>query len=294
MFGLDFNLFNNNYYIYERLLVLLFSLIPSLILIFFVLYSDRKSKEPVKNIVLCLLSGFLTISLSLFFELKANTIFSNSVVLTYVNAFIEEFCKLSIFLLFIFDNRYYDDLYDGIVYMALIGLSFAGLENIMYAFSENTVTDSITLALLRDFTTIPLHVSCAIVIGYFMSLCSFSKKKDKKIINFILAILLSLLIHGTYNNLMSFFSYINTENGAIGLLFVVIPLLLIMVGIILLAIKLVKKSRNLNKCFMKENIYDMKHQYLMNYDEYVCSTQKEKREKLSKYNIFERGDNNAS
>ena len=91
--------------------------------------------------------------------------FSNSVILTYVWGFIEELSKIAIFFLFIFDNKHYDDIYDGVVYMTLIALSFAGLENIMYAFSENTVSESISLALMRDFTPIPLPVICGVVIG---------------------------------------------------------------------------------------------------------------------------------
>ena len=49
----NFDLFNNYYYFYERLIVLLFSLVPSLLLVGFVLYTDRKRKEPSKNIKIC-------------------------------------------------------------------------------------------------------------------------------------------------------------------------------------------------------------------------------------------------
>ena len=56
----NFDLFNNYYYFYERLVVLLFSLVPALLLVGFVLYTDRKRKEPSKNIIICLLSGFLS------------------------------------------------------------------------------------------------------------------------------------------------------------------------------------------------------------------------------------------
>ena len=80
----DFNLFNNYYYFYERLIVILFSLVPSLILTFFVLYSDRKSKEPTRNILLCLLSGILTISLANYFEGLVMPYFSNNILLPFL------------------------------------------------------------------------------------------------------------------------------------------------------------------------------------------------------------------
>ena len=68
MFGLEFNLFNNEYFIYERLIVLIASLIPSILLLIIALYTDRKSKEPMKNILICLGSGILTIALSKYLE----------------------------------------------------------------------------------------------------------------------------------------------------------------------------------------------------------------------------------
>lgn len=275
----DFNLFNNYYYFYERLVVLLFSLVPTLLLVGFVLYTDRKSREPSKNIIICLLSGILTVALAGYLEELVMPYFSNSVILTYVWGFIEELSKMAIFFLFIFDNKHYDDIYDGVVYMTLIALSFAGLENIMYAFSESTVSESISLALMRDFTTIPLHVICGVVIGYFVSLGNFSKDKTKKYINFLLAILISSLIHGTYNNLMSFLGKINVNynNSIEVLLLQALPLILIMIGLFIIAIKFSKKAIILDKIYIENASYDKKYNYLMTYSEYLDSNDRRKR-----------------
>lgn len=275
----DFNLFNNYYYFYERLVVLLFSLVPTLLLVGFVLYTDRKSREPSKNIIICLLSGILTVALAGYLEELVMPYFSNSVILTYVWGFIEELSKIAIFFLFIFDNKHYDDIYDGVVYMTLIALSFAGLENIMYAFSENTVSESISLALMRDFTTIPLHVICGIVIGYFVSLGNFSKDKAKKYINFLLAIFIPSLIHGTYNNLMSFLGKINVNynNSIEVLLLQALPLIIIMIVLFIIAIKFSKKAVMLNKIYIENASYDKKYNYLMTYSEYIDSNDRRKR-----------------
>lgn len=278
----DFNLFNNYYYFYERLLVLIFSLVPTLLLVAFVLYTDRKSREPVKNVVLCLLSGILTISVAGYFENLVMPYFSNNTILTFIWAFIEELSKIAIFFLFIFDNKHYDDIYDGIVYMMLIALSFAGLENIMYAFSESTINDSISLALMRDFTTVPLHVICGIVIGYFMSLGSFSKSKDKKIINFSLAIVVPSLIHGSFNFLMNFLGNLKIDynNSIQVLLFEILPLLVIMISLFYLAAKVSKKALSLNKTFISNEQYDKKHNYLMTNEEYLYSSIRTRRIKM--------------
>ena len=289
----NFDLFNNYYYFYERLIVLLFSLVPTLILVGVVLYSDRKSKEPIKNIVICLLSGILTISLAGYLEELVMPYFSNSVFLTYVWAFIEELSKMVIFFLFVFDNKHYDDIYDGIVYMMLIALSFAGLENIMYAFSESTISNSISLALMRDFTTIPLHVICGIVIGYFVSLGNFSKDKTKKYINFILAIVIATFIHGTFNNLMSLLGSlnINYNNRLQVLLLQLLPLVLIMVALFIVAVKFTRKCVFLNNIYLENGNYDKKYNFLMNYSEYIESSVRTKRMNLYNKITFNKKEN---
>lgn len=281
-FGLNFNLFNNYYYIYERLIVIFASLFPSLLLVAFVLYTDRKRKEPVKNIIICLLSGILTVSLAGYLEELVAPFFASNTVLTYLWAGLEEISKMAIFFLFIFDNKHYDDIYDGVVYMTLIALSFAGLENLLYAFSESTVSDSISLAIMRDFTTIPLHVICGIVIGYLLSLASFSKDKGKKTLNMLYAVLFSTLIHGTYNFLMGVLGdvRVNYNNKVEVLLFQTLPLLIIIAVLFVIAVKVIKKAVYLDNIYVENKGYDEKHKYLMTYDEYIESSAMKNRMKM--------------
>ena len=273
MIKLNFDLFNNEYLLYERLIVLLVSLIPSLILVGVTLYSDRKSREPNKNILICLFSGVFTISLARFFEQFIAPYISNDISLTYIWAMIEELSKILIFYLFIFDNKYYDDIYDGPVYMAIIALSFAGLENLMYAFSESTIDKSVSLALMRDLTTIPLHVICGVVIGYFLSLGNFSKSKKKKYGNMTLAVIFASIIHGTYNNFMSFLGNINVDysNTLMVLFLVVIPLVVIICALFYIALLFIKKTVIINNTYINNGIYPKKWAYLMTQEEYIKS-----------------------
>lgn len=281
-FKFEFNLFNDSYYFYERLLVLAASLIPTIILACFILYTDKKNKEPIKNIIICLLSGILTTALASYLEGVVAKFITNEVLLTYVWALIEELSKIAIFFMFIFDNKYYDEIYDSIVYMTLIALSFAGVENIMYAFSESTVSNSIGLALMRDFTTIPLHVICGVIIAYYLSLGNFSKNKNKKIKNFFLAGLIAALVHGTFNLLMTIISSLSSGNKTfLGVFFFqTLPLLLIIIGLFYLAIKFSKRTLKLNEIFLSNGTYDKKYDYLMNYDEFANSYSKNKRDKM--------------
>ena len=276
--SLDFNFFNNYYYFYERLVILLFSLVPSLLLVWFVLYTDRKNKESKKNIIICLLSGILTTALASYFENLVSSYFSNNIFLIYVWALIEELSKMAIFFLFIFDNKYYDDIYDGLVYMSLIALSFAGIENVMYAFSESTISSSISLSLMRDLTTIPLHVICGIIIGYFLSLGTFSKKKDKRFLNFFYAALYAMIVHGTFNLLMTVLGNINVPNNSLHIfMFQLLPILLIMISLFYIAVKFIKKIVKLNYIYINDKTYEDKYNYLMNYNEYINSNDRKRR-----------------
>lgn len=289
----DFNFFNDYYYFYERLVVLLFSLVPSLLLVWFVLYTDRKSKEPKRNIILCLISGFMTTTLAGYLESLVEPYFSNSTVLTYVWAMIEELSKMFIFFLFIFDNRHYDDIYDGLVYMTLIALAFAGVENVMYAFSESTISSSISLSLMRDLTTVPLHVICGIIIGCFLSLGTFSKKRSKRWLNFFNAILYSTLIHGTFNISMVFLGKIDVDyNNSLQLfLFQFTPILLIMICLFFVAIRFVKLVVKLDNIYINDLKYEEKYNYLMNYSEYLDSDVRKKRLYLNdKKNLMKKLD----
>ena len=264
---------------------------PTLLLIAFVLYTDRQSKEPTKNVLICILSGILTISLSGFFEQLFMPYFANNTILTYVFAFIEEMSKVSIFFLFILHSKYYDDIYDGIVYMALIALSFAGLENLMYAFSESTVPDSINLAIMRDLTTIPLHVISGIVIGYFLSLGNFAKDKLKKYKNIIVGILLGSIIHGTFNLLMNILGSIDVNNSSKLIIFITqaLPLVLIMLSLFLIVYVVTLKTVYLNEIYLNNDKYDGKHSYLMIKSEYFDSEQRKRR--INIYNIFSKSRN---
>lgn len=288
----DFNLFNNYYYFYERLLVIAFSLIPTLLLVWFILKTDKKSKEPKKNIIICLLSGILTIALAGYFEELVMPFIANKTLLIYVWALIEELSKIAIFFLFIIDNKHYDDIYDGLVYMSIIALSFAGLENIMYAFSESTISNSISLALMRDFTTIPLHVICGIVIGYFISLGYFSKDKKKRTRNFLLAVLIPSIIHGTFNFVMNFLGNIKIDynNSMQVFLFEMIPLLIVMIVLFYIAYKSSRKIVLLNRIYENNGEYEKEYNYLMTKEEYRESDYGKRRIEMNNKTSFKRKD----
>lgn len=259
--------------IFQLLSVLGICLIPTIVLIFLILYSDRKSKEPFHLILICIFSGIFTICLSLLISQIVLPCFNNfSIYLTdktfnlikiIILAIIEEYSKLFVLYLFISKNKAFDDIYDGFVYSAIIALSFATTETLMYVFNEIDIYSMGSLAILRDFTTIPLHLVCGIIMGYYMALFRFSKTKVKKIKNFLISMFLPVVIHVIYNSFFTFtISSIKNPNKLL------IILILFLLSIYLIGILFIKKTRYINKLFMSKNKYPNKYAYLMNKEEF--------------------------
>lgn len=257
--------------IIEIITVLAISLIPSLVMVFLILYSDRKSSEPFLLILICIFSGIFTICLSL---LISNIILPNISILSNIIskfdlfkivllAIIEEYSKLLVLYLFISRNKNYDDIYDGFVYSSLIALSFAVFETLMYVFNEPDLYQMESLALLRDFTTIPLHLVCGIIMGYFVSLEKFSKSKKYKFIKLLEAMIIPVIVHASYN---SFFTF--TLNALKNSNKFVILLIIFLLSIYVLGILFIKKIKEVNSMFINKKEYPKEYNYLMTKDEY--------------------------
>lgn len=274
-----------NLNLFNVLFVLCLSLIPTLIMLGLILYSDRKSKEPLLMIAVCVFSGFLTISLALFIQnflmnsikfLDTSQIFSiHSGLKIFLLSASEEYCKLLILYVFISHTKSFDDIYDGFVYSAIIALSFAGIETVMYVFKETTFTGMSALALARSFTSIPLHLVCGIIMGYYIALEKFSKKKRYKILELLKSLAIPVIIHAGYNMLLTFIPLYTRDNNIIQLSIVLFIISIYTIGFIF-----VKKNLKLNESFIKNKKYPDKYNFLMNKREF----NKKMKKKLKKNN----------
>lgn len=267
--------------LFNILFILGISLIPSIIMLGIILYSDRKSKEPISLILLCTISGFFTITLSLFIQnYILNTlnlvhteqlISIQSGLRIFVLSSIEEYCKLFILYFFFSRLKSFDDIYDGFVYSAIIALSFAAIETVMYVFKEVTMIDQSALALTRTFTAIPLHLVCGIVMGYYIALEKFSKKKKYKILELIKSITLPIIIHSIYNIILTFVP-VYTTNTTIIQIFIISYI----VSIYIIGILYIKKNKKLNELFIKNRKYPDKYKFLMHKPEFIKKLKKRK------------------
>ena len=266
----------------KLIIVLLLTILPSVLIFSLILYSDRKSKEPLLLILICIFSGAFTICFSLIVDkllLKYNLVIGNQIASiqgynlfrVFIFATVEETCKMLVLLLFLYRNRNYDDIFDGFVYASIIALSFSLVETILYVLKENSFSDMSSLALLRNFTSIPLHVVCGIVMGYFISLCKFAKVKRKKIRNIILAIITPIFIHTIYN-LFFEISYVASsadDNSKSILVIILFVLSIYFVGIVFIL-----KTNLLNKIYVSNGVYPRRKNYLMTKNEFIIRESK--------------------
>jgi RsiW-degrading membrane proteinase PrsW (M82 family) len=109
-------------------------------------------------------------------------------------SFTEELFKFIALIIFPYRQAFFNDPMDGIVYSVMIGMGFATLENLLYAFQFDIPTTA-----LRGLTAVPVHAICATTMGYYVSKAKFST--DPKKTNLLLAYGLgaSILVHGLYD-----------------------------------------------------------------------------------------------
>lgn len=186
--------------------LILLGILPSFIIAFIIYNTDKKEKEPIKELIKAFFMGVLAILLTLAISLvlKIGTVDANSdslIRILYISfieiALVEELCKWFCGHMFLRQNKDFNYMFDGIVYYVFVALGFATVENILYIINGN-----VTVAIIRAITTVPAHAFFGATIGYFYSVAKREEikgNKKKKNINILLSLLVPILLHGFYD-----------------------------------------------------------------------------------------------
>lgn len=201
------------------------AIIPGLLLIIYVYRKDKVEKEPlgliirilIYGVISCIAAGFLEQLESQFLPQYPQGSVEYAVQTSFcMAALVEETVKFLAMRLGSWRYPGFNYRFDGIVYGVSAAVGFAVYENVMYVAMYGLQT-----AIVRAFTAIPLHAFCGVFMGVMYS---YSKKASilgqggKCVMYTIFALLLPMLIHGTYDT----FAFLG-ERGTIPLLvFVVI------------------------------------------------------------------------
>ena len=183
--------------------LLLVTILPSILIILFFVYSD-KFREPRGQILKVFIYGILITIPAYFFNTYLNAFWYNNfrvsegLIGSFLTAApVEEGLKLSILYFFVYKMKDFNEPIDGIVYGVTASLGFATLENFYYVYilADYFQTSSMSLAVARSFSAVPAHAVFGVFMGYFFMRYSFIKKRD----NLFFAFIIPFVLHGCYN-----------------------------------------------------------------------------------------------
>ena len=212
------------------------AIIPGLLIIIYVYKKDKVEKEPLSLIIRIIFFGVLSCIAAGYIEMFESQFLPQYPQGSVEYALTTSFCMAALveeivkFLAMRFGSWKYQGFnyrFDGIVYGVSSAVGFAVYENINYVAMYGFQT-----AVVRAFTAIPLHAFCGVFMGVIYS---YSKKasilgrKRASAGYTLLALLLPMLIHGTYDT----FAFLG-ERGTV-------PLLIFVVILYIAAISTIKR-----------------------------------------------------
>jgi protease PrsW len=182
--------------------VLLVALGPALLILTYIYFRDKYEKEPILLLVRGFAAGALILIPVLLFEVQTGKVSANfpSMLKAAWDGFIvasatEEILKfLAVYYLF-WNNRNFNEKFDGIVYAVSVSLGFAALENFFYIYQGTLGT-----GLLRAFTAVPAHAIFGIIMGYYLGMARFRPFRKSGYI--AMAVIMPWFFHGLYDFLL--------------------------------------------------------------------------------------------
>lgn len=179
---------------------------PGVAIAVYIYYADKWDPEPKSLVIKCFLLGALACfpaglyeeGFQIFFGLEeifkddAEYLFWQIAFYAFFGvALAEEFCKFLFIKAFIFDERDFNEPFDGIVYGGIVGCGYATMENLLYVFQGGY-----NVGITRMLTAVPSHAFEGIILGYFIGKAKFSPDPVKHL---TLGVVLVIVLHGIYD-----------------------------------------------------------------------------------------------
>jgi len=182
------------------------ALIPVVILISYVYFHDKHEREPIPMLAWAFVLGiFSVIPTFLFYagwEYLGFDDFGEMPLYTLFYAFIvvalsEEGAKYLMMRGFLYKRKAFNEPYDGIMYMVMIGMGFAAVENLLYVFGQPGYGESLAVGGWRAVTAIPAHGAFAVMMGFFAGKAKYSSRGAGILL--LTGLGLAVLFHGAYD-----------------------------------------------------------------------------------------------
>ena len=184
------------------------ALAPGAAIMIYIYLRDKHEREPLGLLAISFLYGGLSTILTLFISWPVNAWIltkEDDVAHQFFNAFfkvalVEEFSKFFFVRFILFNNKNFNEPFDGIVYAVMVGMGFATFENVLYVYQYGLAT-----GVLRMFTAVPAHATFAIIMGFFLGKAKFA---HRKVFYFsIISLISAAIFHGSYDYFL-FISFI--------------------------------------------------------------------------------------
>lgn len=206
------------------------AILPGVLLLAYILWTDRKNSEPWKLIVKGVVCGFISLGiLRLFWRYMPDyftwarvqdTILEKIRCAFLYAAIPEEMAKLIMLWVVVSRNTFYNEPRDGIVYAVCVGLGFATLENVGYVSGYENWGK---VAFARAILSVPAHYLCAVLMGYYYANARFWPSRGvRRFWQLVRIILIPVLIHGTFDSMAFVISWNQMALYVFALIFLIL------------------------------------------------------------------------
>jgi RsiW-degrading membrane proteinase PrsW (M82 family) len=157
----------------------LLALAPGVAIMVYVYLKDKHEREPLSLLFISFLYGIASTLVTLILSIPVHALIvtdESQLYDQFINAFvkvslIEEFSKFIFIRYILFNNRNFNEPFDGIVYAIMVSMGFATFENVLYVLDGGYAT-----GFLRMFTAVPAHATFGILMGFYLGRAKFSKQ----------------------------------------------------------------------------------------------------------------------
>jgi len=179
--------------------VLIASLAPVIIILFYIYLRDKYDKEPLWLLVKLMAAGMLVvIPVALVEKILVGLmpplgrVGSAAYHAFVVAGMSEEGLKFVVLYLLVWNHPRFNEKFDGIVYAVFVALGFAAIENVMYVIQSGYQT-----ALVRALTAVPAHALFGVTMGYYLGIAHMYEELRSSYLQ--RAVVLPIILHGIYD-----------------------------------------------------------------------------------------------
>ena len=218
-------------------------LIPALFWVWFWLREDSEKPEPYFLIAISFIAGMAVVPMALPLQKIALELYTGPHIMI-VWVIVEELLKYAVALAIIFWNREVDEPIDMVIYMIVVALGFAALENALFIFNPLALGSYLDSALTGGFRFLGatlLHVLASGTVGVFIAL-AYYRTKLVQVIAGTAGLFIAIVLHALFN-----FFIMDASGGRILMIFLFVWMGIIILFLLFEKIKLLERNHKLQQ-----------------------------------------------